>query len=141
MGLPLLDAANFERLGGACVEAGRYEFLFTVAPLILVGGTGSPVNPIATLERRCGCHRSRMGGAAAPDAHRSSTERAATPRPLPAREGVRKRKVMRGAAPVALRRNGARQARLGREGALCAGPLPCALRAAITGGIVSPPRA
>ena len=49
MGMPLVDASNFERLGEACAELGRYEFLYTIAPLVLVGGTGSPVNPIATL--------------------------------------------------------------------------------------------
>ncbi len=48
MGLPLLDNANFERLSETCAALGRYEFLLTVAPLIVVGGTGSPVNPIAT---------------------------------------------------------------------------------------------
>jgi hypothetical protein len=31
-----------------CAELGRREFLLTVAPLPIVGGTGSPVNPIAT---------------------------------------------------------------------------------------------
>jgi len=48
MGMPLLDNANFERLAEVCAETGRYEFMFTVAPLVVLGGTGSPVNPIAT---------------------------------------------------------------------------------------------
>ena len=48
MGLPLLDNANFERLADVCAELGRYEFLFVIAPLVVEGGTGSPVNPIAT---------------------------------------------------------------------------------------------
>ena len=48
MGMPLLDNANFERLAQVCAELGRYEFLFVVAPLVVIGGTGSPVNPIAT---------------------------------------------------------------------------------------------
>ena len=47
MGLPLLDNANFERLAEVCAELGRWEFLLTVAPLVVNGGTGSPVNPIA----------------------------------------------------------------------------------------------
>lgn len=47
MGLPLLDNANFEALAQVCAETGRYEFLLTVAPLVVLGGTGSPVNPIA----------------------------------------------------------------------------------------------
>jgi kynurenine formamidase len=48
MGLPLLDNANFERLAEVCAETGRYEFMLTIAPLVVPGGTGSPVNPIAT---------------------------------------------------------------------------------------------
>ena len=47
MGLPLLDNANFERLAETCAQLGRWEFLFVVAPLIVIGGTGSPVNPLA----------------------------------------------------------------------------------------------
>ncbi|MCY4639510.1 MAG: cyclase family protein [Chloroflexi bacterium] len=49
MGMPLLDNAYLEPLAAACAEAGRYEFLFLTAPLIVPGGTGSPVNPIAVL--------------------------------------------------------------------------------------------
>jgi kynurenine formamidase len=37
-----------EALSDACAAEGRYEFMFAVAPLVVVGGTGSPVNPIAT---------------------------------------------------------------------------------------------
>ncbi|MCK9486901.1 MAG: cyclase family protein [Dehalococcoidia bacterium] len=48
MGMPLLDNANFERLAEVCAETGRYEFLMVVAPLVVNGGTGSPVNPVAT---------------------------------------------------------------------------------------------
>ena len=48
MGLPLLDNANFEALSEACAETGRYEFMLVIAPLVVLGGTGSPVNPIAT---------------------------------------------------------------------------------------------
>jgi kynurenine formamidase len=48
MGMPLLDNANFERLSEVCAELGRYEFLLTIAPLVVNGGTGSPVNPLAT---------------------------------------------------------------------------------------------
>ena len=32
----------------ACEQAGRWSFLCVIAPLRLHGGTGSPVNPIAT---------------------------------------------------------------------------------------------
>lgn len=49
MGLPLLDNANFEELSAACTELGRWEFLLVIAPLVVIGGTGSPVNPIAVL--------------------------------------------------------------------------------------------
>ncbi len=48
MGMPPLDNANFERLAEVCAEVGRYEFLLCIAPLVVNGGTGSPVNPIAT---------------------------------------------------------------------------------------------
>tara|TARA_Y100000588_G_scaffold384438_1_gene475689 strand:- start:1614 stop:2543 length:930 start_codon:yes stop_codon:yes gene_type:complete len=48
MGMPIVDNANFERLSQVCAEYSRYEFQIVIAPLIVVGGTGSPVNPIAT---------------------------------------------------------------------------------------------
>lgn len=47
MGLPLLDNANLEGLSETCAELGRWEFLLVIAPLVVLGGTGSPVNPIA----------------------------------------------------------------------------------------------
>jgi kynurenine formamidase len=49
MGIHLLDYLQFEDLVPRCEEAGRWEFLFTAAPLRIVGGTGSPLNPIAVL--------------------------------------------------------------------------------------------
>jgi kynurenine formamidase len=49
MGMCLLDNLDLESLSEACGEAGRFEFLLVVAPLIVPGGTGSPVNPIAVL--------------------------------------------------------------------------------------------
>jgi kynurenine formamidase len=48
-GMPLVDNLDLEPLAAACAEAGRWEMLLTVAPLIIEGGTGSPVNPIALL--------------------------------------------------------------------------------------------
>ena len=48
MGLWLLDACDFEELAATCARLGRSEFCFTVAPLRIEGGTGSPVNPIAS---------------------------------------------------------------------------------------------
>ena len=47
MGVHLLDNLDFEALAAACADEGRWEFLFTVAPMVLRRGTASPVNPIA----------------------------------------------------------------------------------------------
>ena len=47
MGLPLLDYLQFEDLAPACERSGRWHFLFVGIPLRIVGGTGSPLNPIA----------------------------------------------------------------------------------------------
>jgi len=46
-GVGLVDNALLQPLAEACAAEGRYEFLLTIAPLLVVGGTGSPVNPIA----------------------------------------------------------------------------------------------
>lgn len=40
---------NLEALSTACAEAGRYEFLLDATPEPFVGGTGSPVAPVAVL--------------------------------------------------------------------------------------------
>ncbi len=48
-GIALVDNVLLEPLANACGAAGRYEFMFTVAPLRVAGGTGSPVNPIVML--------------------------------------------------------------------------------------------
>src|SRR5438128_1106910 len=42
MGLWLIDNGNLEELAQACAARGRWEFLFTVAPLRLQHTTGSP---------------------------------------------------------------------------------------------------
>ncbi len=47
MGVHLIDNARLGPLGDACAERQRWEFLLTIAPLRLVGGTASPINPIA----------------------------------------------------------------------------------------------
>lgn len=47
MGMCLLDNLDLEGLSSACEQTGAFEFLLTIAPLIIPGGTGSPVNPIA----------------------------------------------------------------------------------------------
>lgn len=49
LGIPLLDNLDLEELSSACAEAGTYEFLLIVAPLVVPRGTGSPVNPIAVI--------------------------------------------------------------------------------------------
>lgn len=46
-GMPLLDNAYLEPLAEACREEQRWEFLLTINPLNVRGGTGSPVNPVA----------------------------------------------------------------------------------------------
>lgn len=47
MGLHLLDNLDLEPLAKACSSENRWEFLLTIAPLVLIRGTASPVNPIA----------------------------------------------------------------------------------------------
>ena len=47
MGVHLLDNLDFDALADACADEARWEFLLTVAPLVLRRGTASPVNPIA----------------------------------------------------------------------------------------------
>jgi len=49
MGVHLLDNLRLDRLSAACAANERWEFQFTVAPLHVEGGTGSPVSPIAVL--------------------------------------------------------------------------------------------
>jgi kynurenine formamidase len=47
LGLHLIDNLELEPLARACAEESRWEFLLTLAPLVLFRGTASPVNPIA----------------------------------------------------------------------------------------------
>jgi kynurenine formamidase len=49
MGVPLLDYLQLDELSEACASHGRWEFFFAAAPLRIIGGTGSPLNPIAVL--------------------------------------------------------------------------------------------
>ena len=46
-GVALLDNSLLQPLAGVCADEGRYEFMLTINPLRVIGGTGSPVNPIA----------------------------------------------------------------------------------------------
>jgi kynurenine formamidase len=48
MGVPILDNLDLERLSETAAKQNRWEFLLTAAPLAVEGGTGSPINPIAT---------------------------------------------------------------------------------------------
>jgi kynurenine formamidase len=48
LGVHLFDNCDLEALADAAAARGRWEFLLTAAPLPIVGGTGSPINPIAT---------------------------------------------------------------------------------------------
>jgi kynurenine formamidase len=46
-GMAFVDNSLLEPLAAACAEEGRYEFMFSLAPLKLIGGTGGPINPLA----------------------------------------------------------------------------------------------
>jgi kynurenine formamidase len=48
LGTPLFDNCDLEALSKAAIERRRYAFLLTAAPLAMPGGTGSPLNPVAT---------------------------------------------------------------------------------------------
>jgi hypothetical protein len=47
MGMQLLDNQHLEDVATACAARSRWEFMLVVAPLKLIGGTASLVNPIA----------------------------------------------------------------------------------------------
>ncbi len=48
MGTWILDNCDLEALSAAANKRKRWEFMIFVAPLAVPGGTGSPINPIAT---------------------------------------------------------------------------------------------
>jgi len=48
MGVRLFDNMDLEALAEEAARQQRWEFLLTAAPLAIEGGTGSPMNPIAT---------------------------------------------------------------------------------------------
>lgn len=48
LGMPIFDNLDLEAVAKEAQVQQRWEFLFTTAPLRIVGGTGSPLNPIAT---------------------------------------------------------------------------------------------
>jgi hypothetical protein len=48
MGTPIFDNCDLEELAKGAAQRRRWSFLLTAAPLPVPGGTGSPLNPIAT---------------------------------------------------------------------------------------------
>jgi kynurenine formamidase len=48
LGTGIFDNLDFEEVAEVAKRLGRYEFLFTAAPLRIEMGMGSPINPIAT---------------------------------------------------------------------------------------------
>jgi len=48
MGLPLVDVMDLEAAAETAARLRRWEFLLTAAPVPVPGGTGFPLNPIAT---------------------------------------------------------------------------------------------
>ncbi len=48
-GLAMVDAVVLTQLAAECAKQDRYDFMLTVNPLIIEGGTGSPVNPVAIM--------------------------------------------------------------------------------------------
>lgn len=48
MGTPIFDNCDLEALSEAANSRKRWEFLLTASPIPVTGGTGSPLNPIAT---------------------------------------------------------------------------------------------
>ena len=47
LGMPILDNLDLDAVAAEAARRGRWEFLFVGAPLRVVGGTGSPLNPLA----------------------------------------------------------------------------------------------
>jgi len=47
LGMQLIDNCDLDALAQAAAERKRWEFMFTAAPLRIVNGTGSPINPLA----------------------------------------------------------------------------------------------
>ncbi len=47
LGIPLVDNADVSALAAVCSELGRWQFLFVLGALPILGATGVPVNPLA----------------------------------------------------------------------------------------------
>jgi hypothetical protein len=48
MGLYIFDNCDLEELSKDTAKRKRWEFMLTASPMAIAGGTGSPLNPIAT---------------------------------------------------------------------------------------------
>jgi kynurenine formamidase len=48
LGIHILDNHDFERLSEMSARLKRWEFMLTINPLAVIGGTGSPLNTLAT---------------------------------------------------------------------------------------------
>ena len=48
MGINILDNQDLERLAETAAKLKRWEFMITINPMPITGGTGSPLNTIAT---------------------------------------------------------------------------------------------
>jgi kynurenine formamidase len=48
MGIHLLDNQDLDALADTAARLKRWEFMVTIAPMVVRGGTGSPVNVVAT---------------------------------------------------------------------------------------------
>ncbi|MBH5143511.1 cyclase family protein [Rhodococcus erythropolis] len=46
LGIVLTEICDMDKLADACAADGRWDFLYTAAPLNIVEGTGAPVNPV-----------------------------------------------------------------------------------------------
>ncbi|MEU6718094.1 cyclase family protein [Nonomuraea sp. NPDC046802] len=49
LGVAIIDGAKLDELASVCQERDSYEFMLVTAPLPIVGGSGSPVNPLAII--------------------------------------------------------------------------------------------
>ena len=47
LGMPMLDNCDLENLSNTASRLRRWEFMVTAAPMVVPGGTGSPLNPLA----------------------------------------------------------------------------------------------
>lgn len=46
LGVALTEIAQLDPLAEDCARDGQYTFLYTAAPLKVMGGTGAPANPV-----------------------------------------------------------------------------------------------